>query len=257
MAKTRALVVYGCLVVISIGLMSLPKPNKIYVAEVYRAGLFSFSQWLFSRVSHYAHNQEKMHFLLRQNVEFALDNMERREAAWENVRLREALRFAEETSGNEIIPAEVVGRHPDLLDDTILINAGSDRAVRPDLPVITANGLVGHVIQVDKSSSIVQLLMRSKVSAIVQDSRAQGIVSWVDGERFRLRFVDTNRPVKRGDRVISSGLGGRYPKGIPIGLVTDVLQEKRDPVFQSIYLESLVDFGDLEEVFVLSKKSKY
>ena len=183
--------------------------------------------------------------------------MERREAAWENVRLREALRFAEETSGNEIIPAEVVGRHPDLLDDTILINAGSDRAVRPDLPVITANGLVGHVIQVDKSSSIVQLLMRSKVSAIVQDSRAQGIVSWVDGERFRLRFVDTNRPVKRGDRVISSGLGGRYPKGIPIGLVTDVLQEKRDPVFQSIYLESLVDFGDLEEVFVLSKKSKY
>ena len=57
--------------------------------------------------------------------------------------------------------------------------------------------------------------------------------------------------IKKGDRVISSGLGGRYPKGIPIGVVTDVLQEKRDPVFQSIYLKSLVDFVDLEEVFVL------
>jgi rod shape-determining protein MreC len=99
--------------------------------------------------------------------------------------------------------------------------------------------------------------MRSKVSAIVQDSRAQGIVSWVDGERFRLRFVDTDRPVRKGDRVVSSGLGGRYPKGIPIGRVTEVLEEKRDPVFQSIYLESLVDFGGLEEVFVLSKQSKY
>lgn len=248
--------VYGCLVVFSIGLMSLPTPNKIYVAEACRSGLFSFSQWLFSRAIHYAHNQEKMHFLLKQNVEFALDNMERREAAWENVRLREALRFAEETSGNEIIPAEVVGRHQDLLEDTILIDAGSDRSVRPDLPVITANGLVGHVIQVDNSSSIVQLLMRSKVSAIVQDSRAQGIVSWVDGERFRLRFVDTNRQVKRGDRVISSGLGGRYPKGIPVGRVTEVLQEKRDPVFQSIFLESLVDFAGLEEVFVLNIESK-
>ena len=93
--------------------------------------------------------------------------------------------------------------------------------------------------------------MRSKVSAIVQDSRAQGIVSWVNGQRFRLRFVDTNSQVKEGDRVISSGLGGRYPKGIPIGVVTNVLQEKRDPVFQSIYLKSLVDFVDLEEVFVL------
>ena len=73
-------------------------------------------------------------------------------------------------------------------------------------------------------------------------------------QRFRLRFVDTNSRVKEGDRVISSGLGGRYPKGIPIGLVTDVLQEKRDPVFQSIYLKSLVDFVDLEESFCFTIK---
>ena len=251
MGNSKGLWVYGCLVILSIGLMSLPKPYKTYAAEVFRAGLFSSSQWLFSRVVHYAYNQEKMNFLLKQNVEFALDNMARREASWENVRLREALRFARRSEQKEVVPAEVVGRNSSLLEDTIVINAGIDKGIEPDLPVITANGLVGHVIQVDMTSSVVGLLMRSKVSAIVQDSRAQGIVSWVNGQRFRLRFVDTNSQVKEGDRVISSGLGGRYPKGIPIGVVTNVLQEKRDPVFQSIYLKSLVDFVDLEEVFVL------
>lgn len=255
MGNSKGLWVYGCLVVLSIGLMSLPKPYKTYIAEVFRAGLFSSSQWLFSRVVHYAHNQEKMHFLLKQNVEFALDNMARREAAWENVRLREALMFAKRSERKEVIPAEVIGRNSSLLEGTIVINAGIDRGVEPDFPVITANGLIGHVIQVDMTSSVVGLLMRSKVSAIVQDSRAQGIVSWVNGERFRLKFVDTNSRVKEGDRVISSGLGGRYPKGIPIGVVTNVLQEKRDPVFQSIYLKSLVNFVDLEEVFVLSSRS--
>ena len=255
MGNSKGVFIYGCLVVISVGLINLPKPYKTYVAEVFRARLFSSSQWLFSRVVHYAHNQEKMNFLLKQNVEFALDNMARREAAWENVRLREALRYAKRSERKEVIPAEVIGRNSSLLEDTIVINAGIDRGIEPDFPVITANGLVGHVIQVDMTSSVVGLLMRSKVSAIVQDSRAQGIVSWVNGERFRLRFVDTNSRVQEGDRVISSGLGGRYPKGIPIGVVTDVLQEKRDPVFQSIYLHSPVDFGNLEEVFVLRSRS--
>ena len=105
---------------------------------------------------------------------------------------------------------------------------------------------------VGDSDSVVQLLMRSRVSALVQTTRAQGIVSWVDGQRFRLRFVEASNQVREGDRVVSSGLGGRYPKGIPIGTVVEVNQVKRDLVFQQVFLESSVDFPDLEEVFVLA-----
>ena len=66
------------------------------------------------------------------------------------MRRREALGFAKQSERKEIIPAEVVGRNSSLLEDTIVINAGIDRGVEePDLPVVTANGLVGHVIQVD------------------------------------------------------------------------------------------------------------
>ena len=175
------------------------------------------------------------------------------EAAWENVRLREALVFRGSEGATGVIPAEVIGRDPDQIYDTIVINAGYDHGIRKDMPVVTAAGLVGHIAQVGDSDSIVQLLMRSRISALVQSTRVQGIVSWLNGQRFRLRFVEASSFVREGDRVVSSGLGGRYPKGIPIGTVVGVSQVKRDLVFQQVFIESNVDFPNLEEVFVIVK----
>ncbi len=251
MSLSKVVTAYFLWVALCLSLMGLPQPLKTYVGEVCRAGIFSSSQWLFTRVVRYAHNQEKMQFLLTQNVQFALENMSLREDGWENVRLRQALSFVQQDTEMQVIPAEVIGRDPDQLEDVLILDVGYDQGIGIDWPVITAEGLVGHIVQVSERSSVVQLLTRSRVSAIVQQSRAQGIVSWVQGRRFRLQFVDTDNQVQEGDRIISSGLGGRYPKGIPIGRVIEVLQEMRDPVFQSIYLESLVDFIDLEEVFIM------
>lgn len=251
MPNTRGIVAIGLAVVCSLSLMGLPQPHKNYIAERSRARILAASQWLFSQAIRYARNEEKSRYLLTQNVKLAIDNMRLREAAWENVRLREALAFRRGDGETGVIPAEVIGRDPDQIYDTIVINAGFDRGINKDMPVVTAEGLVGHVAQVGESDSVVQLLMRSRVSALVQSTRAQGIVSWVDGQRFRLRFVEASSLVRKGDRVVSSGLGGRYPKGIPIGTVVEVNQIKRDPVFQQVFIESSVDFPDLEEVFVL------
>ena len=236
----------------ALSLMSLSHPQKNYLAERCRAGVLATSQWMLSRAIRYAKNEQKSRFLLTQNVQLALDNMRLREAAWENVRLREALAFRRTDGATAVIPAEVIGRDPDQIYDAIVINAGGHRGIVKNMPVVTAEGLVGHVAMVGDSDSVVQLLMRSRVSALVQTTRAQGIVSWVDGHRFRLRFVEASNQVREGDRVVSSGLGGRYPKGIPIGTVVEVNQVKRDLVFQQVFLESSVDFPDLEEVFVLA-----
>ena len=251
MPINKGIVAIGLAMVWAVSLMSLPAPQKNYLAERCRAGLLSASQWLFSQAISYAKNEQKSRFLLTLNVKLALDNMRLREVAWENVRLREALAFRKVDGATAVIPAEVIGRDPDQIYDTIVINSGSDQGIMKDMPVVTAEGLVGHVAMVGASDSVVQLLMRSRVSALIQSTRAQGIISWVDGHRFRLRFVEASNLVREGDRVVSSGLGGRYPKGIPIGTVVEVNQVKRDLVFQQVFIESSVDFPNLEEVFVL------
>lgn len=256
MPISKSLVAIGGAIVCSLSLMGLPQPQKTYIAEKCRAGLLSSSQWAFSRVIRYARDEEKSRFLLMQNVELALDNMRLREASWENLRLRKALAFVRQEDALQITPAEVIGRDPDQIYDTVVINAGADKGILSDWPVVTAAGLVGHISQVGSSSSVVQLLMRARVSALVQETRAQGIVSWVNGRKFRLRYVEANSVVKKGYHIVSSGLGGRYPKGIPIGRVIEVSQEKRNPVFQNVYLEASVDFLDLEEVFVLRQSGE-
>ena len=252
MANTRELFVIGLAIACALILMSLPRSYKTYIAERCQVGLLASGQALFSRVIHSARNEEKGRFLLTQNVALALDNMQLQEAGWENVRLRKALSFRPIDGGTRVISAEVIGRDPDHIYDTIVINAGRDLGVDKDMPVVTPKGLVGHITQVGASDSVVQLLMRTRVSALIQATRAQGIVSWVDG-RFQLRFVEASNLVREGDLVVSSGLGGRYPKGIPIGTVVEVNQEKRAPVFLRVILKSIVDFSVLEEVFVLGK----
>lgn len=254
MLANRSFWALGLAIICALSLMGLPQIHKNAIASHTRFGILATSQWFFSQVIGFARNAQKTRFLLTQNVELALDNMRLREAGWENLRLRRALEFGQREKTMDIIPAEVIGRDPDQLYDTIVINAGEDRQVQVDWPVITAEGLVGHVTQVGVNSSVVQLLMGSPVSALVQERRAQGIVSWVKGNRFRLRFVEASSIIERGDRVISSGLGGRYPKGIPIGVLVEVRAQEKNlpvPLLEEVYLESNVDFLKLEEVFVI------
>ncbi len=252
MTNTRELIVIGLAFACALILMGLPTSYKTSIAERCQAGLAASGQALFSRVIRSTHNEEKSRFLLTQNVALALDNMQLREAGWENMRLRKALSFRPLDGGTRIISAEVIGRDPDHIYDAIVINVGRDHGVDKDMPVVTPEGLVGHIAQVGGSDSVVQLLMRTRVSALIQATRAQGIVSWIDGQ-FRLRFVESSNLVREGDLVVSSGLGGRYPQGIPIGTVVAVDQEKRAPVFLRVILKSIVDFSVLEEVFVLGK----
>lgn len=251
MPTNRSLLVLGLALVCGLSLMRLPEAHQRALAEASRTSLLTAGQWLFSRVTRHARSEQKTRFLLTENVELALDNMRLREAAWENLRLRRALSFRRRVGATAVIPAEVIGRDPDQLYDTIVIDAGSAAGVSRDWAVVTAAGLVGHVSSVDEHSSVVELIMRSSVSAMVQSSRAQGIVSWVKGNRFRLRFVEAGSRVQEGDRVVSSGLGGRYPKGIPIGVLVEVHAEQRNPLFQEVLLESSVDFRHLEDVFVV------
>jgi rod shape-determining protein MreC len=232
-------------------LLGLSADRQEVVARQLSLGAWSTGQWVFSRVISFARGEQRSQYLLTQNVALALENMRLREAAEENRRLRQALVFRQRNPTGEVIPAEVIGRDPDQMFDILVINAGRDVGLLPDWPVVTTAGLVGHIREVDEHSSVVRLIFDARVSAVVQGSRAHGIVSPMAGNRFRLEYVDASKDIRVGELVVSSGMGGRYPKGITIGVITDVTVEEQEPLFKQVVLESKVDFWGLEEVFVL------
>ena len=238
-------------VVLSLTMMGLPEVYQDQISDYCRSTILNSGQWLSSRIVRYSRSEIKSRYLLAENVRLSLEIMQLREAVEENRRLRLELEFTQRRPFSNLIPAEVIGRDPDQLYDTIVVNAGTRAGIQTEQPVVTAAGLVGHVIHADENASTVQLLMRSRVSAVVQQGRAHGVVSWVPGGRFQLRYVDASSIIEPGDRVVTSGLGGRYPKGITVGYVTEVKEQRKDPLFKAVFLQSEVDFWDLEEVFVM------
>jgi rod shape-determining protein MreC len=121
------------------------------------------------------------------------------------------------------------------------------------MPVINAKGLIGKVFNVTEGQAQVQLLTdrNAFVSARLQESREVGTVSWTGkGNQLELLYILENIPVTPGEVVVTSGMGGVYPPGIKIGVVTDVKSEPGN-MFQKILIQSSVNFNALEEVFLL------
>uniref|UniRef100_C6E6G8 Cell shape-determining protein MreC n=1 Tax=Geobacter sp. (strain M21) TaxID=443144 RepID=C6E6G8_GEOSM len=178
------------------------------------------------------------------------------EAVVENQRLRALL----ELKASVAIPSiavSVIGEDSSAWFKTLVVDHGSDDGLAEGLPVVAAGGVVGRVIKVAPQSSRVLLLTdhASAIAAIVQRSRARGVVRGAGGGRCSLEFTVKDEDVKVGDSVISSGIGGVFPKGLPIGEVT-MVKKGEYGVFQTIEVRPTVNIGKLEEMLVLVRQQQ-
>ncbi len=173
-----------------------------------------------------------------------------RELQLENNRLRKFMDFSRSTEST-LIAAKVIGRDPSPWFKTIMINKGIRNGLSKGLPVLTSEGVVGQIIDVFDSYARVLLVTdrNSSVDALVQKSRARGIVQGNNSETCIFKYALRKDAIISGDVIVSSGLDQVFPKGLMIGVVVDVKRENSE-LFQSIYLKTFVDFDKLEEVLV-------
>lgn len=152
----------------------------------------------------------------------------------------------------ELVYAEVIGRDPTAWFKTVIINKGAKDSVAPGMPVLVPEGIVGQVVDVSGHYAKVLLLVdqNSAVDALVQRTRARGLIKGEFADQCRLEFVLRKEDVQVGDAIVTSGLDKVFPKGLPIGAITDVVAETPD-MFYTITVAPHVDFEKLEELLVL------
>jgi rod shape-determining protein MreC len=153
----------------------------------------------------------------------------------------------------EFLTARVVGKDATNWFKTILLDRGSLEGIRRNQPALAPDGLVGRVVEVTPTSARVQLLTDpvSAVGGMIQRTRVTGIISGNLGAGARVRYLPLMADVVVGDEVVTSGMGGVFPKGILIGKITSV-ERKSGALFQEAALQSAVDLSRLEEVLILT-----
>ncbi|TCS81488.1 rod shape-determining protein MreC [Pectinatus cerevisiiphilus] len=183
-------------------------------------------------------------------------NLQGNELAAENQRLKSLLDYKSATKNFDLVVAVVIARDPATWVNNVVINRGSNDGIEKDMPVVTPEGLVGSIIETYPSYSIVGLVTdpRISVGALVQrgDSRVAGIVKGDINKQEDIHMDNLPRAadVQQGDQIITSGLGGIYPKGISIGTVEDV-QNESGGLLKYAVVEPAVDFQKLEDVAVV------
>jgi rod shape-determining protein MreC len=189
---------------------------------------------------------------LRQKLaESALEIAKLRESAAENERLRAMLEI-QPSSSNKLVGARIVAHEATRAGRELKIDKGTQDGLHADLAVITPAGLVGKISQASAHSAFVRpvLARNCRVSARIARSRSEGIVEWAGGSRLLLAFLPFRADARAGDEVVTSGVGGVFPRGVPVGRVTSIGSDPRDGSTR-VELEPAVDFSELEEVFVV------
>ena len=181
----------------------------------------------------------------------------------ENKRLKELLRFADQNEEFIVTGARVIAKNPGNWFNLITIDKGEKDGISVNMAVVTEKGLVGRVVEVAENWSKVRTIVdgQSAVSAIIQRNRDNGIVKGnnslvMEDGMCRMIYLPEDSSVVEGDKVITSGLGDIFPKGIYIGEVKEVIKEERN-LYKTAIIEPGVDFQRLEEVLVVVSSREY
>ena len=189
-----------------------------------------------------------------------IENVRLKEVESENETLRRLLNFTQANPIHSYKAAEVkgrvIGRDPSNFLSYLIIDSGSQQGIEKGMPVVTERGLVGRITDVGSNWAKVMLIIdpSSSVNALIQTSRATGVVEGQVGGSLVMKYIPQGEEVNVNDIVLTSGLGGNFPKKLIIGQVTAVRQRDVE-MFQQAYIRPTVDFNNLEIVLVITNFS--
>lgn len=210
-----------------------------------------------SYIGDYGEYSAEMEELQRANDTLTIRLQDANQAITENERLQTLLDAKSQYDALDPVYARVISRTPGAWFDTFSVNRGTLNGVSVGMAVITADGLVGRVYEVGLNYAKVLTIVdsRSAVAMLVERTRDNGIMRGVvtsasENAECYVYYLPNVNSIIPGDTVITSGMDTIYPKGIPVGVVTEVSREV-DSANQYVVVQPFVDFAHIEDVLIL------
>ena len=246
--------------------MVLNRSNFVFnLQSIYALGVYPIQSatksvsrafvYLYTSITDIFTLQSQVQVLRDRIAELSGAALEYEQLSAENERLRALLNEAP-TDEYPLEYAEIVSKDPQNFYTTIVINKGSAHGIVVGMPVISYQngykGLVGKVVEVRRYNS--RIYQRSQISVMLESSRTTGIMVGQSPKstQTHLQYIDLQMDVEEGERVVTSGMGGVFPKGILVGTIFKV-EKKNYGLFHDLYVEPAVNFSTLENVYVIKK----
>ena len=182
----------------------------------------------------------------------------------DNEKMKEALKLQDTLNDYTLINATVIARNPDTWRDIVTINKGANDGLTPQMSVMSDNGLVGKVLDVNPTSARVALLSNNdntlvRVAAMIQGEKESiyGTLTGFDHEKNILIMsqIQATQEIKVGDKVVTSGLGGVSPSSLYIGTVEEVAMD-RFGLYKEVRIKPAADTNDVRYVTVVKRTSE-
>ena len=182
----------------------------------------------------------------------------------DNEKMKEALKLQDTLNDYTLINATVIARNPDTWRDIVTINKGANDGLIPQMSVMSDNGLVGKVLDVNPTSARVALLSNNdntlvRVAAMIQGEKESiyGTLTGFDHEKNLLIMsqIQATQEIKVGDKVVTSGLGGVSPSSLYIGTVEEVAMD-RFGLYKEVRIKPAADTNDVRYVTVVKRTSE-
>ena len=243
-------IVLVVLVIVSFVVLSLNQKPEVKNVRAIAFGSFAAVTSVVSDLLNIANIKSENRQLREVNAELMLQVNRLREYGIQNEELRNLLKL-KDTLKYPLIPANIVSKSFSKIQGTITINAGLKDGVKPGMPVINDEGLIGVVYNSSDDYSIARTLKNFDLKITVKDqrSRIDGIMKW-NGENLVIINVPKTYDVEPGDRIITSDISSIIPVPLPVGVVTG-LSNIKTGIFNEVKVKPFVDFLRVENVFVL------
>ncbi|KIX90764.1 rod shape-determining protein MreC [Staphylococcus microti] len=263
--RNNKLVVLFCALILFIGLIGLSiRSNVQSVPEQYVSDTASFGQRAFSYPMHIVTGSIANFFEDRQPATNQTKQLEadNQRLKAENEKLKKELDMGD-ISKYEPVSAAVIARQPDQWINTLVIDKGAKDGIKPNMAVMTTEGLVGQVSKVNQFSSQVNIistkgrLNRLSVNVLHDSNEVFGLIDHFDEKNDRLIIsdIDNNDDVKKGDKVVTSGLVNQLPKGLYVGEVEKV-QNDQYGLSKQVSIKTGANLNQILHVYVAKRDPK-
>jgi rod shape-determining protein MreC len=271
--KRLIILLVGIIVLVALIGFSLRERDSISWPEQFVKDMVGFGQSLISKPVNYTggiiENVKDLQNTYTENekLKSRLDELVKletqvRDLEQDNEDLRAVLEKKEDLRSYDSIQATVISRNPDRWQELITIDKGEVNGIKSDMAVISSAGLIGKVKSVNEFSSTVELIStnntKNRISTVIQGK--QDINGWIEGydsdkKEILVKRIPNDLKVEKGSKVITSGLGGVFPKGLVVGEVKEVKPDQYG-LTQTAYVKPAADFYHLEHVMVIDREMK-